>query len=129
MTREVLSQKIIDRVNQFFQSKFSLTPSNMTVVLAKDVLIVKLVGVFSQSERKLAMTKEGDELINKMYRALFDQMTPTLKRMLKPLVGGTIKSSRIEINLKDAECFYIFTFSEDLEEKLCLRKNRGKSSR
>ena len=31
----------------------------------------------------------------------------------------------MEINPKDTECFCIFTFSENIEEKLNLKKKRG----
>lgn len=118
--KEVFIQKVTEIVNQFFKSEFSIIPGDIRVILEKDILIIKLVGIFSQSERELAMTRKGDELINKMYKALFDRTVSILEKMLKRVVKEGIKSSSMEINLKDTECFCIFTFSENIEGKLDL---------
>ena len=118
-------QKVTEIVNQFFESEFSTKPTSVTVILDKDILIIKLVGIFSQSERDLAMTREGDELLNKVYKSLFDRTVPILEKRLKPVVREGIKSSRMEMNPKDTECFCIFTFSGNIEEKLNLKKKRG----
>ena len=88
------------------------------MILENDILIIKLVGIFSLSEKELTMTREGDELINKVYKALFDRTAPILEKMLKCVVNEGIKSSKIEINTKDMECFCIFTFSGNIEEKI-----------
>ena len=118
--KEVFIQKVAEIVNQFFKSEFSIIPGDIRVILEKDILIIRLVGIFSQSERELAMTRQGYELINKMYEALFDRTVPILEKMLKRVVKEGIKSSSMEINLKDTECFCIFTFSENIEGKLDL---------
>ncbi len=118
--KEVFIQKVTEIVNQFFKSEFSIIPGDIRVILEKDILIIRLVGIFSQSERELAMTRKGDELINKMYKALFDRTVSILEKMLKRVVKEGIKSSSMEINLKDTECFCIFTFSENIEGKLDL---------
>ena len=120
--KEVFVKKVTEIVNQFFESEFSIIPGDVRVILEKDILIIKLVGIFSQSERELAMTRKGDELINKMYNALFDRTVSVLEKMLKRVVKEGIKSSSMEINLKDTECFCIFTFSENIEGKLDLKK-------
>jgi len=123
--KEAFIKKVTEIVNQFFESEFSIRPTSVKVILEKDILIIKLVGIFSQSERDLAMTREGDELINKLYKSLFDRTIPILEKMLKHVVSEGIKSSKVEINPKDTECFCIFTFSENIEEKLNLKKKRG----
>jgi len=123
--KEAFIQKVTDIVNQFFESEFSIRPTSVKVILDKDILIIKLVGILSQSERDLAITREGDELINKVYKSLFDRTVPILEKMLKQVVNEGIKSSKIEINPKDTVCFCFFTFSENIEEKLNLKKKRG----
>lgn len=123
--KEVFIQKVTEIVNQFFESEFSIRPTSVRVILEKNILIIKLVGILSQSERELAMTREGDELINKVYKSLFDRTVPILEKMLKHVFNEGIKSSKIEINPKDTECFCIFTFPENIEEKLNLEKKRS----
>lgn len=116
--KEVFLLKVTEIVNQFFQTEFSAKPTSVRVILENDILIIKLVGIFSISEKELAMTREGEELINKVYKTLFDRTVPILEKMLKHVVNERIKSSKIEINTKDMECFCIFTFLGNIEEKL-----------
>jgi uncharacterized protein YbcI len=44
--------------------------------LENNILIIKLVGIFNLSEIEITMTREGDELINKVYKTLFDRKSP-----------------------------------------------------
>ena len=118
VTRETFIQNVAETVNQFFQTEFTVQPKDIRVILEKEMLIIKLAGIFSPSEKQLAMTREGDELINKMYERLFDRAAPILEKMLQRVVNQKIKSSKIEINTKDMECFCIFTFLGNIEEKL-----------
>ena len=116
--KEAFLLKVTEIVNQFFQTEFSVRPTSVRVILENDILIIKLVGIFSISEKELTMTREGEELINKVYKTLFDRTIPILEKMLKRVANEGIKSSKIEINPKDMECFCIFTFSGNIEEKL-----------
>ena len=116
--KEAFILKVTEIVNQFFQTEFSARPTSVRVILENDILIIKLVGIFSLSEKELTMTREGDELINKVYKTLFERTCPILEQMIKRVANERIKSSKIEINTKAMECFCFFTFSVNIEEKM-----------
>ena len=118
VTREAFIHNVAETTNQFFQTVFTVQPKETRVIVEKEMIIIKLAGIFSPSEKQLAMTREGDELINKVYKRLFDRAAPILEKMLQQAVNEKIKSSKIEINTKDMECFCIFTFLGNIEEKL-----------
>lgn len=116
--KEALIKEITEIVNQFFQTIFHVRPSDIRVIVEKEMIIIKLAGIFSPSERQLAMTWEGDELINKVYKRLFERTSPILIKMLKRVVSGGIKSLNIEINTRDMECFCFVTCSKKIEEAM-----------
>ena len=118
VTRETFIQNVAETVNQFFQTEFTVHPKDIRVILEKEMLIIKLAGIFSPSEKQLAMTREGDELINKVYKRLFDRAAPILEKMLQRVVKGGILSLKIEMHTKDMECFCFVTCFKKIEEAM-----------
>lgn len=116
--KETFIQKVTEIVNQFFQTIFNVRPTNIRVMLEKEMIIIKLAGIFSPSEKNLTMTAEGDGLINKVYKSLFDRTSPILEKMLQQVVSEEIKSLKIEMHTKDMECFCFVTCSGNIEEGL-----------
>jgi uncharacterized protein YbcI len=116
--KEAFLLKVSEIVNHFFQTEFSVRPTAVRIILEKDILIIKLSGIISLSEKELTMTREGDELINKVYKTLFDRTVPILEERLKHIAKERIKSSKNEVNTKDMECFCIFSFYGNIENEM-----------
>lgn len=118
VTREAFINNVAETVNEFFQTVFTVQPKDIRVILEKEMIIIKLAGIFSPSEKQLTMTREGDELINKVYKRLFDRAAPILEKRLQRVVSGGIQSLKIEINTKDMECFCFVTCSKNIEGEM-----------
>jgi uncharacterized protein YbcI len=118
VTREAFIHNVAETTNQFFQTVFTVQPKDIRVIVAKEMIIIKLAGIFSPGEKQLAMSREGDELINKVYKRLFDIAAPVLKKMLQPAVNGGIQSLNIEIHTKNMECFCLVSCSKNIEEEI-----------
>lgn len=118
VTRESFIQNVAETVNQFFQTVFTVQPKDIRVILEKEMLIIKLAGIYSPSEKQLTMTREGEELINKVYKRLFDRAAPILEEMLQHVVHEEIKSLKIEIYTKEMECFCFVTCSKNLAREM-----------
>ena len=80
--------------------------------------MVRLKGILTPAEEKLALKEEGANLIKEMRTRLIDTSRPQLENILKDITGFNVISLHTDISSKSGERVFIFVLEENLEKRL-----------
>ena len=122
MTEATAKSKIdmemeINRVLIHFEKEFmGRGPLETRAYIMGDFILVRLKGVLTPSEIKLAQMDDGrsTSLVKQVRRQLLDRGRPLLEAQIQDIVGVPVKSVHTDISTKTGERFIIFTLHDKL---------------
>lgn len=117
ITKGQLEAKISEAVSKFEIEFMGRGPKEIRTIVNGDLIIVRLNGFLSQSEKKLAETTQGVKLIKEVRTALFENARDYLESLIRGIIDVGIISTHSDVSTKTGEKIIIFTVDEDLEAR------------
>ena len=118
LTKGRMEAKISEALSQFEIDFMGRGPRQIKTYILQDMIIVRMVGFLSQSERKLAETPQGVEQIKKLRAMLFEAARGEIEAMITSIVKLDIVSIHSDVSTKSGEKIILFTLGGNLEEGL-----------
>ncbi|MGF1580481.1 MAG: DUF2294 domain-containing protein [Gemmataceae bacterium] len=106
-----ISQAII----QFEKEYMGRGPLEAKTFIIDDLVLVRLKGVLTPAERKLALEqseKRGRELIKQVRQELIEQGRPLLEAVIRDVLGLGVLSLHTDISTKTGERIIVFTLEQ-----------------
>jgi len=91
-------------------------PLDARTFFVDDMVLVRLRGVLTQAEQKLAETPQGSTLIKETRRQLFETSRPLLEAIVMEIFGCQIKSFHSDISTKNNERIVVLVLEINLEQ-------------
>ena len=113
-----MEAKISEAFSQFEIDFMGRGPRQIKTYILQDMIIVRMVGFLSQSERKLAETPQGVEQIKKLRAMLFEAARGEIEVMITSIVKLDIVSIHSDVSTKSGEKIVLVTLCGNLEEGL-----------
>lgn len=102
-------------VIKFEQEFMGRGPSDVRVLIARDVVLVRLKGVLTPAERQLAKSAEGVEMVKRMRQNLIAQGRASLTSEVAAITGVSVSGVYTDIDVQLGERVLVFTMERDLE--------------
>jgi len=118
MTKGQIEAKISEAVSKFEMEYMGRGPKQIKTIITEDVIVVRLIGFLSPTEKKLAQTKEGVELIKKVRATLFENAKDVLEKLIKEVIDIDIAGIYSDVNTTNGEKVIVVTLNENLEKRL-----------
>ena len=118
LTKGRMEAKISEALSRFEIDFMGRGPRQIKTYILQDMIIVRMVGFLSQSERKLAETPQGVEQIKKLRAILFEAARGEIEAMITSIVKLDIISIHSDVSTKSGEKIILFTLGGNLEEGL-----------
>lgn len=118
MTKGQIEAKISEAISKFEIEQMGRGPDKIRTIIFQDLIIVRLTGFLSTSEKSLAQNKEGVELIKKVRTALFENAQELLIETIKSVIDVEIISTYSDVSTKTGEKIIAIVADRDIEEKL-----------
>lgn len=118
MTKGQIEAKISEAISKFEIEQMGRGPDKIRTIIFQDLIIVRLTGFLSTSEKSLAQNKEGVELIKKVRTALFENAQELLIETIKSVIDVKIISTYSDVSTKTGEKIIAIVADRDIEEKL-----------
>lgn len=118
MTKGQIESKISEAVSKFEIEQMGRGPEKIKTTILQDMIVVRLKGFLSVSEKKLSENKEGIELIKKMRITLFESVLDNLVFAVEPIVKCNIISTHSDVSTKTGEKLIVMIVNENLEDRL-----------
>jgi len=118
VTKGQIEAKISEAISKFEIEQMGRGPDKIRTIIFQDLIIVRLTGFLSTSEKSLAQNKEGVELIKKVRTALFENAQELLIETIKSVIDVEIISTYSDVSTKTGEKIIAIVADRDIEEKL-----------
>lgn len=116
MTRKIdLEAEISQAIIRFEKEFMGRGPLETRTYLLDDLIVVRLKGVLTTAEIKLAEnqdTQRGRYLLKQVRQELLDRGRPLLEAVIRDILGVSIKSMHTDISTKTGERIIAFTLEE-----------------
>lgn len=103
---------------QFEKDQLGRGPAETRVFIIEDMILVRLRGVLTPAEAKLAQTSEGHVLIKQVRRELLEASRSLLERIVQEKTGSRVVSLHTDISAKTGERVIVFALAENLGARL-----------
>lgn len=113
-TKGELEAEISQAVIRFKKEYMGRGPLAVRTYLLEDMALVRLQGVLTAAEQKLAMVEErsrGRDLIKQMRLELIEHGRPLLEAVLKDVLGVGVVSLHTDISTSTGESVLLFTLA------------------
>ena len=91
-------------------------PLDARTFLIDDMVQVRLRGVLTQAEQKLAESEQGSQLVKETRRQLFETSRPYLEEIVRRILNTEIISFHSDISTATAERMIILTVKDFFEK-------------
>jgi len=116
LTRGQAEAEFTQAIIRFEKEYLGRGPVDARTYFIKDMILVRLQGVMTPAELKLAETKDGRSLIKETRRLLFESSRPLLAEMVQQVAGAALISLHTDMSSRTGERVILLTVDRDLEK-------------
>lgn len=102
---------------QFEKDFFGRGPVEARTFFVNSMILVRMRGVLTPAEEKLAESPEGRSLVKETRRQLFETSRPFLEEMVFNLLGVQVISLHTDMSTKTGERIIVFTVDQNLDHR------------
>jgi len=118
MTRGQLEAEISRRVVEFAKEQLGRGPEGVRTRVLEDVILVRLAGVLTRGEKRLAAQPDGARLIKEMRLRLIESSRQALAELVVEPLGLRLVSLHTDLSTRAGEEIIVFVLNQNLEEAL-----------
>ncbi|NOX87682.1 MAG: DUF2294 domain-containing protein [Calditrichaeota bacterium] len=122
-TKGQLEAEISAAITSFEKNHLGRGPNEARTFIIEDMILIRLKGVLTPAERKLAMDDEGAQIIKHMRRRLIESSRPLLEEIIRNITGSKIISLHTDVSSRTGERIFVLCLDENLELKIENSKN------
>ena len=114
-TRGELEAELTTAIIKLEKEYLGRGPLDARTFFVNDMILVRLRGVLTQAEQKLAETDHGSTLIKETRRQLFETSRALLEMSVQEILGCEVISFHSDISTKTGERVVVLTVNTNLE--------------
>ena len=113
-----LEAEISAALTQFERDHLGRGPKEARTFIIQDMILIRLKGVLTPAEEKLAAEKDGAQLIKQVRMRLIESSRPLLERIINDKTGAEVKTLHTDISSRTGERVFVVCLNKNLEEEL-----------
>ena len=114
-TRGEAEAELTQAVIKFEKEYLGRGPLDARTFFIQDMILVRLRGIITPAERKLAESREGQNLVKETRRQLFESSRPLIEEMVKQIIGCQLISLHTDMSVKTGERIIVLTLDTNLD--------------
>jgi uncharacterized protein YbcI len=116
-TRGQSEAEFTEAIIKFEREYLGRGPQEARTFFLNDMILVRLRGILTPAEMKLAESREGQELVKETRRQLHESSRPLLEGVVRDILGCDVISLHTDMSTKTGERIIVFTVDTDLDEQ------------
>jgi len=117
-TKGQIEAEISESIVKFEMEHMGRGPEETKTFIFKDIIFVRLKGVLTAAEKKLAKEPEGKLLIKQTRMRLLEGSRDVLEEYIQKITGCKVISMYTDISTKTGERIIVFTLDKNLEDNI-----------
>lgn len=114
-TRGEAEAEITQAVIKFEKEYLGRGPVDARTFFVNDMILIRLRGLLTAGDRKLAETREGQSLLKETRRQLFESSIAIFESMIAEIIGCKLISLHTDISSKTGERIIVLTTDTNLD--------------
>lgn len=114
-TRGEAEAEITQALVKFEKEYLGHGPVDARAFFINDMVLIRLRGVLTAADRKLAETTEGQALVKETRRKLFETSRPVFDEMIEKIIGCKLVSFHTDMSAKTGERVIVLTVNTNLD--------------
>lgn len=115
-TRGELEAEFSKAIIKFEKEHLGRGPLDTRTFFLNDMIVVRLRGILTPAETKLAETREGQALVKETRRQLFEVSRPFIEAIVEEVIGCKLISLHTDMSTKTGERIIVLTVDTNLDE-------------
>lgn len=116
-TQGQLEAEFTKAIIKFEKEYLGRGPLDARTFFIQDMVLVRLRGILTPAEMKLAENREGQMLVKETRRQLFETSRVLLEDMVRDILGCQLISLHTDMSTKTGERVVVLTVEVDLNKK------------
>lgn len=116
MTKGQVEALLSEAISKFEIEHMGRGPEQIKTHILKDLIIIRLQGFLTVSEKMLAKTQEGTHLVKEVREALFECSRESLIQAIKSVIDIEVVSIFSDISFKSSEKIIAITVDRNIED-------------
>lgn len=117
-TRGEMEAALANAIIQFEKDHLGRGPTEARAFIIEDMILIRLRGVLTPAEAKLAQSADGHGLIKQVRQQLLEGSRALLETIVLDTTGCKVVSLHTDISVKTGERVIVFTLAENLGARL-----------
>ncbi len=101
---------------KFEKEQLGRGPDSARTYFLGDMILIRLGGVLTHAESKLAQEREGQALIKEVRRQLHEISRPLIEKIVKDILGYEVISLHTDMSVKTGERIIVLIVEGNLDE-------------
>lgn len=114
-TKGQLEADISVQIIQFEKEYLGRGPKEVKTFIIQDMILVRLKGILSPAEEKLAAETDGAQLVKEIRRRLIESSRKILENIIVELTNTKVKTLHTDISTRTGERAIIFIMNRNIE--------------
>lgn len=114
-TRGMIEDEFTKALILFEKEHLGRGPADVRTYLLADMALVRMQGILTPAEQKLAATPEGRDLVKEMRRQLFENSRDLLEVIVQNVLGCRLVSLHTDMSTVSGERMVVFVVDADLD--------------
>ena len=115
MTKGQIESKLSEAISKFEVEQMGRGPEKIRTVIFQDLILIRLKGFLSISEKNQARNPGGIQLIKNARTALFENAREELEATIKTVIDVNIVSTYSDVSTKTGEKIIAIVIDQDIE--------------
>jgi uncharacterized protein YbcI len=115
-TQGQLEADISVQIIQFEKEHLGRGPKEVKTYIIQDMILVRLKGILSPAEEKLATETDGTQLVKQIRRRLIESSRKVLENIILDLSNAKVKTLHTDISTRTGERVIIFVMDRNIEK-------------
>lgn len=116
MTKGQIESKLSEAISKFEIEQMGRGPEKIRTVIFQDLILIRLNGFLSISEKNLAKNPGGIQMIKNARTALFENARKELEMTIKTVLDVDIVSTYSDVSTKTGEKIIAIVVDQDIEK-------------
>jgi uncharacterized protein YbcI len=116
-TRGEIEAAMTEAIIKFEKEYLGRGPLDARTFLVNDMILIRLRGVLTPAEQKVAESWDGRSLVKEARRQLFESSRPLLEAMVEEIVGCRVISLHTDVSTRTGERVIIFSVDTNLDQQ------------
>ncbi|MEJ2708668.1 MAG: DUF2294 domain-containing protein [Anaerolineales bacterium] len=114
-TRGALEDEFSKAIIRFEKEHFGRGPVEARTFLLQDMIVVRLRGILTPAEQKLAESADGQKLVKETRRQLLETSRPLIEKIVADILGSEVVSFHTDMSTRSGERIIVLTTDKDLD--------------